>query len=113
VKRLGDLLRRAVIPALAVLTAFVLGGIVIVLTDFDHLQHIGTDPAGAIGGAIGGMLDAYAAMLSGAIGDQRDRLAREQQPKIAVSQRLERPRSVRGLRNPLHAPNLASLLQAE
>jgi ABC-type uncharacterized transport system permease subunit len=69
VKRLGDLLRRAVIPALAVLTAFVLGGIVIVLTDFDHLQHIGTDPAGAIGGAIGGMLDAYAAMLSGAIGD--------------------------------------------
>ena len=68
-KRLGDLLRRAVIPALAVLTAFVLGGVVIVVTDFDHLQHLGTDPVGAIAGAIGGMLAAYAAMLPGAIGD--------------------------------------------
>jgi simple sugar transport system permease protein len=40
-----------------------------VLTDFDHLQHIGTDPIGAIGGAIGLVLQGYGAMFSGAIGD--------------------------------------------
>jgi simple sugar transport system permease protein len=54
---------------LAVFTAIVLGGILIVLTDFDHLQHIGTDPLGSIGGALGAMVEAYAAMLSGGIGD--------------------------------------------
>ena len=70
-KRIGDSLRRALLPALAVITAFLLGAIVIVLTDFEHLQHIGTDPAGAIGGAIGGVFDGYGAMLSSAIGDPR------------------------------------------
>ena len=68
-KRLGDLRRRAVVPALALLTAFVLGGILIVLTDFEHLQHVGTDPVGAISAAIRAMVDAYKAMFSGAIGD--------------------------------------------
>lgn len=68
-KRLRDLLRRAVVPVLAVVTAFVLGGIVIVLTDFDHLQHVGTDPGGSIGGAIRATVDAFAALLAGAIGD--------------------------------------------
>ena len=67
--RLGDLLHRAVVPGLAVLTAFVLGAILIVLTDFEHVQRLGTDPAGALGAAIGGMVDAYGAMLAGAIGD--------------------------------------------
>src|SRR5207302_140833 len=42
----------------------------------------------------------------GRIADQRDRLAREQQPKIAVPQRLKGPRTVRGLRNPFHASTL-------
>jgi general nucleoside transport system permease protein len=62
-------LRRALNPALAVLTAFLLGAIVIVLTDVEHLQQIGTDPLAAIGGALAGVIDGYPAMVSGAIGD--------------------------------------------
>lgn len=64
-----NLLRRAVVPALAVITALLLGAVLIVLTDVEHLQHLGTDPGGALGGAIGGVIHGYGAMLSGAIGD--------------------------------------------
>ncbi len=67
--RTGDALRRAVIPALAVFTAFLLGAILIVLTDVDHLQQIGTDPVAAIGGALAGVINGYPALISGAIGD--------------------------------------------
>jgi ABC-type uncharacterized transport system permease subunit len=62
-------LGRLVVPVLALITAFLLGGVVIVLTDFDHLKSIGTDPVGAVGGAIGMVIRGYGAMLSGAIGD--------------------------------------------
>ena len=68
-KRLRRLLGQAVIPVLSVITAFIFGGIVIALTDFDQLSKIGTDPGGAIGGAIGGVFKAYGAMLTGAFGD--------------------------------------------
>lgn len=68
-KRLRDVLRRVAMPALALVTAFFLGGIVIGLTDFEHLQHLGTDPGGAIGGAIGSVLEGYGALLSGAFVD--------------------------------------------
>jgi simple sugar transport system permease protein len=57
------------VPFLAVLTALLLGGVVIALTDFDNLSKLGSDPAGAIGGAISGAVGAYAAMISGAFGD--------------------------------------------
>jgi simple sugar transport system permease protein len=67
--RLGDLLRRAVVPALALITAFILGAVVIVLTDFEHLKDIGSDPVGALGGAIGDLIRGYGAMFSGALGD--------------------------------------------
>jgi general nucleoside transport system permease protein len=62
-------LGRALVPVLALLTAFGMGAVVIVLTDVDHLKLIGTDPIGAIGGAAAGVLDGYRAMLAGAIGD--------------------------------------------
>jgi simple sugar transport system permease protein len=62
-------LRRALLPALALVTAFLLGAVIIVLTDFEHLRELPTDPLAAIGGAIGNMLRGYAAMFSGAIGD--------------------------------------------
>jgi simple sugar transport system permease protein len=68
-QRTRDVFRRALYPALAVFTAFLLGAVVIVLTDFEHLRQIGTDPLGAIGGALGGVFDGYRAMLAGAIGD--------------------------------------------
>ncbi len=68
-KRLRNVLRRALVPVLALITAFGLGAIVIVVTDFEHLKHLGTDPVGAIGGAIGGVFRGYGAMLSGAVVD--------------------------------------------
>jgi simple sugar transport system permease protein len=68
-QRIRDGVGLAVVPALAVLTAFLLGAIVIVLTDFDHLEKIGTDPLAAIGGALAGVIDGYPAIVSGAIGD--------------------------------------------
>jgi general nucleoside transport system permease protein len=68
-QRIRDALRRVRLPALAVFTAFVLGAVVIVLTDFEHLRQFGTDPLGAVGGALGGVLEGYPALLAGAIGD--------------------------------------------
>jgi ABC-type uncharacterized transport system permease subunit len=38
--RIRDELRRALVPVLALVTAFILGAVVIVLTDFDHLRLI-------------------------------------------------------------------------
>lgn len=74
-------LGRAAIPALSVITALLVGAIVIILTDFESLSKIGTDPIGALfsidsvegrtvfGGAIGGVINAYLALLTGAFGD--------------------------------------------
>jgi general nucleoside transport system permease protein len=68
-KALKSLARRALVPTLAVITALLLGGVVIILTDFEHLSQIGTDPLAAIGGAVGGVINGYGAMLAGALGD--------------------------------------------
>ena len=68
-KRVTGLLRRGLVPILAVITAFIFGAIVIVLTDLKSWQKIDTDPAGAILGAIGGVGRGYGALLSGAFGD--------------------------------------------
>lgn len=67
--RLVPLFRSALIPALAVFTALLFGGIVIILTDFENLGKLGSDPVGAIVGAVGGVLAAYGSMLTGAFGD--------------------------------------------
>ena len=77
-KSLRSLLRRAIVPSLAVVTALLLGAVVIILTDFENLSRIGTDPLGAIGAAVGGVFNGYGAMLTGAFGDpERIRLAFE------------------------------------
>jgi general nucleoside transport system permease protein len=80
-KRFRGLLRRAALPTLSVITALLVGAIVIVLTDFDSLSKLTTDPGKALfsvgtvngktvfGGAIGGVINAYGAMLAGAFGD--------------------------------------------
>lgn len=67
--RLKGLLHAALIPMLALVTAFLFGAVVIVLTDFANLSRLGTDPLGAIGGALGGVAAGYGAMLTGAFGD--------------------------------------------
>lgn len=68
-RRLRAVLERAVLPVLALITAFVVGAFLIVLTDFEHLSLIGTDPLGAIGGAVDVVVRGYGAMLTGSIGD--------------------------------------------
>ncbi len=68
-KRLGRALKPAAIPLLAIVTAFIVGSIFILITDFKNLALITTDPVGAIGGALGTIADAYWSMLIGAIGD--------------------------------------------
>ncbi|HEY6570431.1 MAG TPA: ABC transporter permease [Candidatus Limnocylindrales bacterium] len=67
--RTRELLRRALVPLLAIITALLVGAIVIVLTDFENLSRLGTDPLGAIGGAFGGVVGAYGSLLAGAFGD--------------------------------------------
>lgn len=62
-------LQPAVVPILAVLSAFVVGSLFIVITDFENLAKLGSDPLGAIGGAFGTVLVAYSAMIVGALGD--------------------------------------------
>ena len=68
-QRIRNELRRVVHPALALLTALLLGAIVIVVTDFDHMRLVGADPLAALGGALAGVVDGYGAMFSGAIGN--------------------------------------------
>jgi general nucleoside transport system permease protein len=67
--RLRRVLAPAVVPTLAILTAFIVGSIFIVITDFANLQRLGTDPVGAIGGAFSGVIAAYKSLVIGAFGD--------------------------------------------
>jgi len=69
VTKLKQLLRRGLVPILAVVTALLFGAVVIVVTDLQHLSQITSDPLGAIGGALGGVLSGYGAMITGAFGD--------------------------------------------
>jgi simple sugar transport system permease protein len=66
---LKGLLRKGLVPILAVVTALLFGAVVIVITDFRSLSQIGTNPVAAITGALGGVINGYGAMLSGAFGD--------------------------------------------
>ena len=67
--RIRPLLQKAVVPVLSVVTALILGAVVIVFTDLEHLSQLGSDPGGAIVGALGGVVNGYGAMLAGAFGD--------------------------------------------
>jgi ABC-type uncharacterized transport system permease subunit len=67
--RLRRSLGPAVLPLLAVLTAFIVGSIFIVITDFDNLSKLGSDPGAALGGAIGTVVAAYGALIVGAFGE--------------------------------------------
>ncbi|TAK02509.1 MAG: ABC transporter permease [Chloroflexota bacterium] len=67
--RLQSLARRSLLPILAVVTALLLGAVVIVITDFENLSKLGSDPIAALGGALAGVGRGYGAMLSGAFGD--------------------------------------------
>ena len=65
----GNRLQRALEPALALVTAFLMGAVLIVITDVEHLALLGTDPVAAIGGALAGVAEGYWALFAGALGD--------------------------------------------
>jgi simple sugar transport system permease protein len=67
--RLRRWLRGLLLPLLAVFTAFILGALVIVLTDEALLGLWTSDPLAAMGGSWSAVLDAYGALLRGSIGD--------------------------------------------
>lgn len=62
-------LRPLFIPALAVLSAFIVGSLFLMVTDLKHVAMLPTDPLGAFTGAMGDVLDAYRALILGAFGD--------------------------------------------
>ena len=90
--RARRILGPAVVPALAIITAFIVGSIFILITDFTNLQRLGTDPLGAIGSAAGGIIAAYQAMLAGAFGDPA---------RIAAAIQGGTPRQIAGAIRPL------------
>ncbi|HET6380826.1 MAG TPA: ABC transporter permease [candidate division Zixibacteria bacterium] len=62
-------LRAILLPVLAILSAFVVGAFIIVLSDAQALGLIGTDPGAALGRAWSIVIDSYGALLRGSIGD--------------------------------------------
>jgi general nucleoside transport system permease protein len=67
--RVRTALRGSILPLLALLTAFVIGGIIIVLTDFELLGVWVSDPVSAIGESWSAVASTYGALLRGSIGD--------------------------------------------
>ena len=59
------------VPALAVLTALIIGGIIIAITDVDTLSIWGSDPGEAFRLTIAGIVDAYKALFVGSVGSPR------------------------------------------
>jgi ABC-type uncharacterized transport system permease subunit len=57
------------IPVLAVLSAFIVGSIFLMVTDLEAMARLGSDPLGAFGDAAGSVVAAYQALLMGAFGD--------------------------------------------
>jgi len=66
---LGRPARSLLVPVLAVVSAFVIGAFVIVLSDLTFFERLGQDPGAALGTALGGVGTAYGALLRGALGD--------------------------------------------
>jgi simple sugar transport system permease protein len=58
----------ALVPLLAVLTALIVGGFIIILSDVDTLKKFGSDPLGALADSWTLVTDAYLALAEGAFG---------------------------------------------
>jgi ABC-type uncharacterized transport system permease subunit len=72
VSGVGTSVRQAiVVPALALLTALIVGAVIIALTDIDTLSLWGEDPAEAFKQTTSGVYDAYKALFIGAVGSPR------------------------------------------
>jgi simple sugar transport system permease protein len=58
----------ALVPALALLTALIIGAVIIAATDIDTLPLWGSDPLEALKQTLGGVFDAYKALFVGSVG---------------------------------------------
>ena len=68
----GSSLRKAVvIPALALLSALIIGAVIIAVTDLDTLSLWGEDPGEAFRLTFAGIFDAYKALFVGSVGSPR------------------------------------------
>ena len=68
-KRVRRVLRSAVVPLLAVFSAFVVGSIFLFITDIENLKNFPSDPAGTIVAGVVNVGNAYYALIIGAFGD--------------------------------------------
>ena len=68
----GSSIRQALlVPTLAVLTALIVGAVIIALTDLDTLPLWGTDPGAAFSQTMSGIGKAYKALFVGSVGSPR------------------------------------------
>ena len=66
--RLAEATRGLLVPVLAVLSALIIGALIIVLSDLTFFERLGADPGAALGNALNGVWTAYGALISGALG---------------------------------------------
>ena len=68
----GSSVRQALtVPALALVSALVIGAFIIAVTDLDNLRLWGSDPGEAFRSTFGGIFDAYKALFVGSVGSPR------------------------------------------
>ena len=63
--------RALLVPTLALITALIVGGIIIAVTDLDALQLWGEDPGEAFSITVTGLIDSYQALFVGSVGSIR------------------------------------------
>lgn len=68
-KRLRRIIRPAIVPALAVLSAFLVGSVFMFITDIENLKSFPQDPTGTIVAGVFNIGEAYYALIIGAFGD--------------------------------------------
>jgi simple sugar transport system permease protein len=61
--------RQLVVPILSLVTALVIGAIVIILSDPEFIAKVGSDPGAALAAGIGSVRGAYGGLLAGSIGN--------------------------------------------
>ena len=59
------------IPSLALLTALIVGAVIIAVTDLDALREFGSNPGGALGDMFESIGDSYVALAEGSVGSVR------------------------------------------
>ena len=67
--RAGRALRSLLLPVLAILSAFVVGALIIILSDAEAMGLMTSDPLAALARGWTVVMDSYGALLRGSIGD--------------------------------------------